>query len=154
MDLIEHVETKHGKASTADGDKKSGKSKKKLYFSGNDSNPISSKLEDLKPATTRCFLEPTYFQCRSCKFFGFSGIEMMDHYSACHKETEVAANDNEDSCIPEVAADIIAGNSDVTDSTPILDFTPVTDVASVTDVTVTEEIDMTEGKKILGVTFY
>ena len=150
MDLIEHVETKHGKASTADGDKKSGKSKKKLYFSGNDSNPISSKLEDLKSATTRCFLEPTYFQCRSCKFFGFSGIEMMNHYSACHKETEVAANDNkEDSCIAEAAADIIAANSDVTDSTPILDFTPVTDVASVT-----EETDMTEGKKILGFTFY
>ena len=141
MDLIEHVETKHGKASTAGGDKK--KSKKKLYFSGNDSNLISSKLEDLKPATTRCFLEPTYYQCRSCKFFGFSGIEMMDHYSACHKETEVCANDKKDSSIPELSADP-ADHSDVTDSTPILDFTPVTDVTDVTSVT--EESDIKEGK--------
>jgi hypothetical protein len=149
MDLIEHVETKHGKASTAGGDKMAGgKSKKKLYFSGNDSSPIPSRLEDLKPATNRCFLEPTYFQCRSCKFFGFSGIEMMDHYSDCHKETEVSANDNKDSSIPEVAAnmgDISSIVSDVTESTPILDFTPVTDVTSVTDVTITEESEMRNG---------
>jgi len=67
----------------------------------------------------------------------------MDHYSACHKETEVCANENKDSSIPE-ASDDTADVSDVTDSTPILDFTPVTDVTSVTSVT--EESVIKKGK--------
>ena len=45
---------------------------------------------DAKGSSSSNFDRPTYFQCKSCHFHGFSGIEMMKHFAAHHIGTQLS----------------------------------------------------------------